>query len=90
MEGTSLADQWLGICDSTVGGTGLIPRHGTRILCSKKKKKSRMEKNKCLRKLMDAVVVIRGELTTSASDYQGKERKMTKKTHFKVLFQRVI
>ena len=45
-----------------------------------------MEKNKCLRKLMDAVVVIRGELTTSASDYQGKERKMTKKTHFKVLF----
>ena len=34
---------------------------------------------------MDVVVVIRGELT-SASDYQGKERKMTKKTHFKVLF----
>ena len=42
--GTSLVVQWLGLCASTTGGTGLIPGWGTRILHAtwrgqKKKKK---------------------------------------------------
>ena len=40
--GTSLAVQWLRLCASTTGGTGLIPGQGTKIpraaQCSQKKK----------------------------------------------------
>ena len=30
--GNSLVVQWLGLCASTAGGTGLIPGQGTKIL----------------------------------------------------------
>ena len=32
--GTSLAVQWLTLCPSTTGGTGLIPEEATKILCA--------------------------------------------------------
>ena len=54
VEGTSLADQWLGLRTSTVGATGSIPGQGTKILhvhsaAKKKKKKKKKKERKLLR-----------------------------------------
>ena len=46
---TSLVVQWLALCVSTAGGSGLIPRQGTRILqatqCGHKRKKEKKSKS---------------------------------------------
>ena len=41
MLGTSLASQWLGLCASTAGVTGLIPGQGYKINDAQPKKKEK-------------------------------------------------
>ena len=43
MLGNSLASQWLGLCASTAGVTGLIPGQGYKINDAQPKKKEKKE-----------------------------------------------